>query len=198
MCWFLCHSFVYAQTHNTNNLDLVDLNLLQPTQANVKEKKEATFSCPPETFDMVAGVKLHEWSESKSFYFFQSDMPLKKELIDSEKMPYFTLHTEAMQSTNTKKGDIAYVYNRKTKKGCYAILGSVSPKNVLMEGSNYLIKQLGINENPANDKPADSVVCIVFPFSGTGAIDSPQKINAIGEKLMKKADAFLFISQCLH
>lgn len=271
-CLLLCAGEAWAQ--DENNLDLSDL--LQPPPQNLprvientplKTKALPTYGCPPESFDKVAGVTLYEWSESKSFYFFETKMsidadgsprayhPQDKGLdkleyagrqgnwwalvtdngqsngnpliqqsgdpypgyyismtatvyrgfpdnsparyIDAEKIPYFVLNQEVMRSTSTQKGDIGYVYNRRTKKGCYAIFGDVGGYGKLGEGSIYLAQQLGINANPRTGGQDSEVVYMVFPFSGNGAARSLPEINAIGEKLMKKSDGFTFIKTCL-
>ncbi len=234
----------------------------------VMAQTKPTINCLPEPFDKVAGVTLYEWSESKSFYFFESKMaidadgsprayhPQDKGLdkleyagrqgnwwalvtdnketsgnplvqkqndpypgyyismtatvyrgypdespqryIDAEKIPYFVLNPQVMRSTNTQKGDIGYVYNRQTKKGCYAIFGDVGRNNKLGEGSIYLAEKLGIKADPRAGGQDDGVVYMVFPFSGNGAARSLAEINSIGEKIMNKADAFSFIKACLE
>ena len=248
-------------TENENEL------FVQPPQFIINPP-QVIYQCVPEVFGESAGVPLYEWSESKSFYFFESKMaidadgsprayhPQDKGLdkleyagregnwwalvthnglasgepviqkegdpypgyyisttavvnrgypdgvperyLDAEKIPYFVLNPTVMYLGNTKKGDIGYVYNRKTKKGCYAIFGDVGSPEKIGEGSIYLAKQLGINADPRTGGQAADVVYMVFPFSGNGAGKTLAEINAIGEKLMQKADGFTFIKTCLE
>jgi hypothetical protein len=269
-CWAQGEDPFEALINDTQNNPLPRVNENAPrAQENTKPTviKTPTFACEVEKFDEIAGVNLYDWSESKSFYFFETKMsidadgsprayhPQDKGLdkleyagrqgnwwalvtdngksngnpiiqkegdpypgyyismtatvyrgypdnvpqryIDAEKIPYFVLNPYVMNSTGTQKGDIGYIYNRRTKKGCYAILGDVGSNQKLGEGSMYLAQQLGINNNPRNGGQDSDVVYMVFPFSGNGVARPIKEINEIGEKLMKKADGFSFIKNCL-
>jgi|GEM_PF-1596559 len=274
LCFCLCATQAYAQDYN--DLDLSEL-LNQPLPENnlprvnnlpAKAANLPVYGCMPEFFDKVAGINLYDWSESKSFYFFETKMAIDADgsprayhpqdrgldklesagkqgnwwalatdngkpngnpliqkagdpypnyyismtatvyrgypdssplrYIDAEKTPYFVLNPSVMRSTGTQKGDIGYVYNRKTKKGCYAILGDVGSDQKLGEGSIYLAQQLGINADPRTGGQEDGVVYMVFPFSGNGAARSLAEIKTIGEKLMQKAEGVTFIKDCLE
>ncbi|MCU0445207.1 MAG: glycoside hydrolase family 75 protein [Microscillaceae bacterium] len=117
--------------------------------------------------------------------------------VNSEKIPYIVLPPRVIEVTGAKLGDIAYVYNRKTKRGCFAIFADVGPGDKIGEGSIYLAGQLGIKNNPRNGGQSEGVVYMVFPFSGNGQPRTLNEINELGKKLMEKANGWDFVNHCL-
>ncbi len=117
--------------------------------------------------------------------------------VDSEKIPYFVLPPEIIDITGTELGDIAYVYNQKTGKGCFAIFADTGPQNKIGEGSMYLAAQLGIPNDPRSGGQDEGILYLVFPFSGNRQPRSIEEINKIGANLMEKAGAFAFVEACL-
>lgn len=119
-----------------------------------------------------------------------------RKYVNAETIPYFVMPLDLMRKTGTQKGDFAYVFNRKTQKGHAAILADVTPSYRLGEGSIYLAKQLGINENARTGGQADGVVYFVFPFSGNGQPRTLNEINQKVKELLDKAGANNFVQQC--
>lgn len=119
-----------------------------------------------------------------------------KRYVNSEKVPYFVLPPEIIEITGTELGDIAYVYNQRNGKGCFAIFADTGPRNKLGEGSMYLAEQLGIPNNPRSGGQDADVLYLVFPFSGNRQPRSIKEINSIGDALMKKAGAYRFVDEC--
>jgi hypothetical protein len=119
-----------------------------------------------------------------------------RKYVNAETIPYFVMPLDLMRKTGTQKGDLAYVFNRKTQKGHAAILADVTPSFRLGEGSIYLAKQLGINDNARTGGQADGVVYFVFPFSGNGQPRTLAEINQKVKELLDKAGANNFVNQC--
>lgn len=126
---------------------------------------------------------------------YPEDSP--RRYVNSEKIPYFVLPPAMLSITGTELGDIAYIYNQKNGKGCFAVFADVGPYDKIGEGSMYLAEQLGISNNPRSGGQESEVVYLVFPFSGNRQPRSIEEINKIGEALMKKAGAYSFVNECL-
>lgn len=190
-------SGLFANAQNNSDFDDFMLpRVINNTQ--IGEYVPPLYACTPEPFAKVGGVMLCEWSESKSFYFFETKMTVDSAGVSTEKLPYITLNKYIMRETDTQKNCIIYIYNRKNKKSCYAIATAEDTYKKTAEGSIYLANQLGINANPRTGGQDAEIVYIVFPFSGNGAARSLKEINEIGAKLMQKADGFTFIKDCLE
>ena len=231
----------------------------------------AQINCEKEEFMEIGegeqSVNLYDWSESKSFFFFESKMsidadgsprayhPQNKGLdelryagytgnwwalatdndqpsgnpiiqgendpypgyyvsmtslgdrryknsdprryVDAEKIPYFVLPLQVAQQTGAKVGDLGYVYNKKNRKGAFAIFADVGGNDKIGEGSIYLANLLGINANPKTGGQENDVIYMVFPFSGNGQPRTIEEIGKIGKKLMDDAHGFDFIKFCV-
>jgi hypothetical protein len=227
----------------------------------------AQVDCGKEEFAEIAAIKIYDWAESKSFYFFETKMSIDadgsprayhpedigldkleyaghsgnwwalatdnnqpdgepiiqqagdpypgyyvsmtaltdrrypdhdpRKYVDAEKIPYFVLPQALMQITGTQKGDFGYVYNRKTKRGTFAIFADVGGEDKLGEGSLYLARQLGINANPRVGGQSSGVVFMVFPFSGNKQPRTLTEIKTEVEKLMQKSEGYKFLTQCI-
>lgn len=118
--------------------------------------------------------------------------------VDSENVPFYVIPT-AVKNLGILIGDIAFVYNTVTKKGCYAIYADSGPAGSLGEGSMYLAAKLGINNNPRTGGTSSGIIdYIIFPHSGfgQGTIPTITQINNIGAVHMKKLGG-LKITNCL-
>ena len=113
--------------------------------------------------------------------------------VDSEKIPYFVMPEILMWPSNIRVGDMAYVYNTKTKKGGFAILADIGPTNRLGEASIALARRLGI----ANLSPrkgglgTPDIIYVVFPNSGLGEHQhrSVADIDRVGREKLKEVGA---------
>ena len=127
---------------------------------------------------------------------YASTNPLR--YVNSEAVPFFVLPS-AVSTYGIFKGDIAFVYNTVTKKGCYAIYADAGPAGSLGEGSIYLATKLGVNPNPRNGGTSSGIIdYIIFPNSGAGqgTIPTLTHINNVGAVHMKKLGG-LSICNCL-
>lgn len=109
--------------------------------------------------------------------------------VNSETVPYFVIPTAVRNTGSITIGDIAFVYNKNNKKGCYAIYADSGPAGSLGEGSIYLATQLGLNASPKNGGTSTKIIeYIIFPGTGfgQGTIPTLTKINNIGAANMKK------------
>lgn len=220
-------------------------------------------SCEKEAFYSVGSVKIYDWVENKSFYFYTSKMSIDADgsprayhpknigidelsyagrpgnwwalvtddsgepliqgedqpypgyyisttslvypgfkdedplrYVNSEVIPYFVLPSDLLYETGTTLGDIGYVYNIRNGKGCFAIYADTGSEGKIGEGSMYLAKQLGINDNPRTGGQADDVLYIIFPYSGYKQPLSIDKINTLGKKLQEKSRMQEFLEAC--
>ncbi len=80
------------------------------------------------------------------WYLPKTAMNFEGEPVDADAVPYVVLPPPVYQATGAKKGDLCEVtYNGLQ---CYAIYAEVGPKTKIGEGSMYLARQLGINDDP--------------------------------------------------
>lgn len=127
---------------------------------------------------------------------YSSTNPLR--YVNSETVPFFVLPS-AVTAYGISKGDIGFVYNTVTGKGCYAIYADAGPSGKLGEGSIYLATKIGVNPNPRNGGTSSGIIdYIIFPNSGAGqgTIPTITHINNVGAKNMKKLGG-LSITDCL-
>lgn len=94
------------------------------------------------------------------------DNPLK--YCNSEEIPFIVLPKKVLDLGGIRIGDLAYVYNTKNKKDCFALFADGGPGGKLGEGSIYLAKTLGINSNARSGGTTDGIIYVVFPQSGKG------------------------------
>ncbi len=119
--------------------------------------------------------------------------------VDSENIPFFVLPSAVKTAGGITIGDIGFVYNTVTKKGCYAIYADAGPSGSIGEGSMYLATQIGINNNPKTGGTSSLIVdYIIFPGSGQGQgiIPTITKINQVGAANMKKMGG-VDLTKCL-
>jgi hypothetical protein len=113
--------------------------------------------------------------------------------VDSEKIPYFVMPEILMWPSNIRVGDMAYVYNTKTKKGGFAILADIGPTNRLGEASIALARKLGItNLSPRKGGlGTPDIIYVVFPNSGLGERQhrTVADIEHIGREKLKDVGA---------
>ena len=127
---------------------------------------------------------------------YSSTNPLR--YVNSETVPFFVLPS-AVSTLGIVKGDIAFVYNTVTKKGCYAIYADAGPSGSLGEASIYLATAIGVNSNPRTGGTSSGIIdYIIFPNSGAGqgTIPTLTHINNVGAVNMKKLGG-LCITNCL-
>ncbi|MFN0200120.1 MAG: glycoside hydrolase family 75 protein [Bacteroidia bacterium] len=121
--------------------------------------------------------------------------------VNSEVVPYISL-PKAVFNAGAQLGDMAYVYNSKTKRGAYAIVADRGPGDLIGEGSIYLAKQLGIsNVNPKDEDAgvaSNDILYMVFSASGkgNGKHRSLSEINEVGEKYLDKIGGIRTVYGC--
>ncbi len=128
---------------------------------------------------------------------YASTNPLR--YVDSENVPFFVLPSAITTSNGIHLGDIGFVYNTSTHKGCYAVFADGGPAGSLGEGSIYLANQIGINSNPKTGGTSSGIIdYFIFPGSGAGqgTIPTISQINNIGMAKMKKVGG-LEMATCL-
>ncbi|MEO5997591.1 MAG: glycoside hydrolase family 75 protein [Chitinophagaceae bacterium] len=115
--------------------------------------------------------------------------------VNSETIPYIAV--PAGFSNDFKLGDIAFVYNKKNQKFCFAIFADIGPKNKIGEGSIKLANELGINSNPKKGGIESGIVYLLMKNSGQHKVLTTEQIIAAGksqhsgqdiDRLIKLAD----------
>ncbi len=110
--------------------------------------------------------------------------------VDADAVPYFVLPGKGFyQQFSIHLGDIAaIIYKDKIE---FAVFADRGPNQKLGEGSIALHRSLGhetIRGGRFHDEAIDNnVVTIVFPGSGDGTPQTPDKIRALGKKLFLEA-----------
>jgi Fungal chitosanase of glycosyl hydrolase group 75 len=114
---------------------------------------------------------------------YEDDRP-----VNSERVPYFVLPSGFFQKFGIRLGDIGAVIYR--GKVTYAVFADVGPADLTGEGSLALHEALGHNpwedssrSRILNESIPDGVVYVVFPGSGNGTPQTPERISAIGARL---------------
>jgi hypothetical protein len=110
--------------------------------------------------------------------------------VDSDAVPYFVLPGKGFyQQFGIKLGDIAAIIYKDRIE--FAVFADHGPNQKLGEGSVALHRSLGhetIRGGRFHDEAIDNdVVTIVFPGSGDGTPQTPDKICAVGKKLLLEA-----------
>jgi len=105
--------------------------------------------------------------------------------LDPITIPYINLPLFKTKEAQISLGDLAAVYNTKTKKLAFAIFGDNDPPNHLGTGSVALAKELGLSGDP-RISVLDSIVYIVFPKSRVDSHITPELINTEGKKLFDR------------
>ncbi len=119
--------------------------------------------------------------------------------VDSENIPFFVLPSAVKTAGGITIGDVGFVYNTVTGKGCYAIYADAGPSGSIGEGSIYLANQIGINSNARTGGTSSLIIdYIIFPGSGQGQgiIPTVTKINQVGAACMKKMGG-VDLTKCL-
>jgi hypothetical protein len=112
--------------------------------------------------------------------------------VNSEVIPYYVLPESLMNDFNMKVGDMGYIYNQLTKRGCFAILADIGPEGKLGEGSIALAQKIGIPNVSPRDGGTETpeIVYIAFPNSGAGAEKhrTIEEINQKGAEMLARLD----------
>jgi hypothetical protein len=108
--------------------------------------------------------------------------------VDSDAVPYFVMPQQFAKQYCIVLGDVAaVVYKDKVE---FAVFADHGPKDKLGEGSIALHRSLGhevIEDGKLHDVAIDKdAITIVFPGSGNGSPQSPDKIRQIGRDLFAK------------
>jgi hypothetical protein len=108
--------------------------------------------------------------------------------LDANAVPYFVLPKPLADQMGIRLGDVAAViYGDKVE---FAIFGDVGPSTKLGEGSIALHRGLGhevIQNGKYLDESIDAgVSTIVFPHSGNGTPQTPDKIREIGRAALRR------------
>jgi hypothetical protein len=109
----------------------------------------------------------------------------QEQFVDSEKIPYFLLPQDLLDAGNIKLGDIGvFILNNQIT---YAVLADVGEAHKSVGGSIALASALGggIVDNIVNRGISDNVICIIFPNSGDGTPQTPEKISEKGKELFE-------------
>jgi Fungal chitosanase of glycosyl hydrolase group 75 len=92
--------------------------------------------------------------------------------VNSEEIPFIAI-PDNLRANGLQKGDLAYVFNRKTRKGSFAIVADIGSSLHIGEGSVKLAERLGINLSYKKGVKqiigcdADSgIIYLIFPNSG--------------------------------
>jgi len=108
--------------------------------------------------------------------------------VDSEVVPYFVLPKHFAKHFGIVLGDIAAVVFIDRVE--FAVFADHGPRDKLGEGSIALHRSLGhevIRDGTFHDEAIDeNVITIVFPKSGNGTPQSPDKVRQIGRELFAK------------
>lgn len=93
--------------------------------------------------------------------------------VNSEEIPFIAI-PDNLRGQGVQTGDLAYVYNRKTYRGSFAIVADVGSSTHIGEGSIKLAERIGVNITYKKEirqvigADADSgIVYLIFPNSGT-------------------------------
>lgn len=131
--------------------------------------------------------------EDKSF-----DRKNPKRYVNSEEIPFIVLPKVVMTAGNIKLGDIAWVYNTKNQKQCWAIFADVGPKEKIGEGSIKLAQELGLNGNPRKGGTDKSeIIYLVFPGSGSTRPLTRKELNEKAKKISDKYSQLTQIKNCI-
>lgn len=119
-----------------------------------------------------------------------------RKYVNSEKIPYIALPPELVKLSNTKLGDVGYVYNTKTQKGSFVIFADTGPKGKIGEGSIYLAKKLGINDSPRIGGQTSGVIYFVFLNSKVNGIYSKENIEKKAKGYFQKLNINWVLKNC--
>lgn len=119
-----------------------------------------------------------------------------RKYVNSEKIPYIALPPELIKLTNTKLGDVGYVYNTHTKKSSFVIFADTGPKGKIGEGSIFLAKKLGIKDSPRTGGQASGVIYVVFPNSKVNGLYSIENIEKKAKAYFQKMNIKQILVNC--
>jgi hypothetical protein len=118
-----------------------------------------------------------------------SNYPIQdtRRYVDAASIPYFVLPERFLE--RVKLGDLAWIYNTKNKKSCFAIFADVGPD--VGEGSIYLAGQIGVDNDPRYGGVGDGIMYFIFNGSGkgNGFHLTKKEIKENGQKLLKDIPA---------
>jgi hypothetical protein len=113
--------------------------------------------------------------------------------VDATRVPYIALPggrraVKAYEGAGIELGDLAIVYNLRTRKMTGAVLADYGPESALGEGSIALARELGLSDtSPRHGGVADREnLVIVFPGSGAGFPRELEHIQSTADKLFAK------------
>jgi Fungal chitosanase of glycosyl hydrolase group 75 len=108
--------------------------------------------------------------------------------VDSDSVPYFVMPRAFAEQFGIELGDVAAVIFKDRIE--FAVLADHGPSRKLGEGSISLHRSLGhetIRGGKFHDEAIDKdVITIVFPGSGNGTPQTPDKIRQIGKDLFAR------------
>ncbi len=87
--------------------------------------------------------------------------------VDARSVRYIAVPESVWRPAGVDKGDLAYVFNMKTGKSSFAIVGDWGTENTLGEGSIALAQALGVDANPRTGGQEEGIVYVVFPGSAS-------------------------------
>ena len=88
--------------------------------------------------------------------------------VDAESLPFVVIPGDLYAQPNgIRPGNLAYAYNKRTGRGCFALCGDVGPRGKAGEASINLARQLGVaNCNPKNGGQDGDIVYLIVANSG--------------------------------
>ena len=127
--------------------------------------------------------------------------------VNSEKIPYI-VNSRITRNKHIELGDICYVWNKKKKKGSYAIVADNGPSGKFGEGSIKLAKNIGVGLYMSssgkyigtNADEGRNIQYIIFKKSRRKTAGSYTKtykeIKKIGKSFMKKFSKKKLLKKC--
>ncbi|MBD2769653.1 hypothetical protein IC235_17320 [Hymenobacter sp. BT664] len=113
---------------------------------------------------------------ARGFYVSQTslaypDFPASdpRHWVDAESLPFVVIPGDlyAQSGNGIRPGNLAYAYNKRTGKGCFALCGDVGPRGKAGEASINLAQQLGVtNSSPKNGGQASDIEYVIIANSG--------------------------------
>lgn len=149
--------------HPSNNA--IALDYLGNATGNSKQYVQGQNGVP-----VIRGARGFYVSQTSLAYasFAASD---PRHWVDAESIPFVVIPGDlyAQAGNGIRPGNLAYAYNKRTGKGCFALCGDVGPRGKAGEASINLARQLGVaNSDPKNGGQDGDIEYLIVANSGTG------------------------------
>lgn len=148
--------------HPTNNS--IALDYLGNATSNSTQYVQGTGGVP-----VIRGARGFYVSQTSLAYasYAASD---PRHWVDAESIPFVVIPGDlyAQPGNGIRPGNLAYAYNKRTGKGCFALCADVGPRGKAGEASINLARQLGVaNPDPKNGGQDGDIEYLIIANSGT-------------------------------